>query len=173
MNIMSESLKFNELVFAIQQTHETLSTQASKAVNLCLTIRNWLIGNYINEYELQGSDRAGYAESLFEKLAKQLIKTGLKRMDARELRRFHLFYITYPQIRESLSPILANLPLTEKFSLPKIWETVSPKLDTNNNGSLNGRLLLERLSFSHFSELLQIDLPLKRLFYEVDRTINR
>ena len=142
---MSENLKFNELVVAIQKTHETLSTQATKAVNLCLTVRNWLIGNYINDYELRGSDRAGYAESLFEKLAKQLIKTGLKRMDARELRRFYLFYITYPQIRESLSPILANLPMPEKFLLPKIWETASPKLDTNSTGSLSGRLLLERL----------------------------
>ena len=165
---MSENLKFNELVFAIAQTHETFSTQATKAVNLCLTVRNWLIGNYINDYELRGSDRAGYAESLFEKLAKQLMHSGLKRMDARELRRFHLFYITYPQIRESLSPILASIPLPEKFLIPKIWETVSPKLESNCTSSLNGRLLLERLSFSHFCELLQIDLPLKRLFYEVE-----
>ena len=72
---MSENLKFNEHVFAIREAHETLSIQASKAFNLCLTIRKWLIGNYINEYELRGRDRAGYAEFLFESLA--LIKQAL------------------------------------------------------------------------------------------------
>ena len=43
---MSENLKFNELVVAIQKTHETLSTQATKAVNLCLTVRNWLFKKF-------------------------------------------------------------------------------------------------------------------------------
>ncbi|CEG57975.1 DUF1016 N-terminal domain-containing protein [Legionella fallonii] len=114
---MSESLKFNELVFAIHQTHETFSTQASKAVNLCLTIRNWLIGYYIAEYELQGADRAGYGAHLLDKLAEQLSQTGLKRMDSRELGRFRQFYIMYLQIREALTPVLSTLPLAIKIPL--------------------------------------------------------
>jgi predicted nuclease of restriction endonuclease-like (RecB) superfamily len=92
-------------------------------------------------------------------------------MDARELRRFRQFYLCYPQIRETLSPILATLPLTSKISLPEIWETVSPKLQPNDSKDLSvlsGRLLIERLSFSHFMELMQLDPSLKRLFYEVE-----
>jgi hypothetical protein len=51
------------LVQQIQQTHQELSAQASKAVNVSLTLRNWLIGLYITEYEQQGKDRAEYGAS--------------------------------------------------------------------------------------------------------------
>lgn len=163
-----ERIDFIGLVHVIQQTHETFSMQASKAVNICLTVRNWLIGYYIAEFELQGADRAGYGESLLDKLAEQLSKTGLKRMEARELRRFRQFYISYPQIRESLTPILSGLPLTTKIALPNIRESVTPESGKSAQTALDSRLLLERLSFTHFVELLQIESPLKRLFYEVE-----
>jgi hypothetical protein len=86
----SKQLDFANLVTAIQDTHESFATQASKAVNACLTIRNWLIGHYIAEYELQGADRANYGDYLLHQLSEQLTKNGLKRMDIRELRRFRL-----------------------------------------------------------------------------------
>jgi predicted nuclease of restriction endonuclease-like (RecB) superfamily len=169
--MVSNQLDFNSLVTAIQNTHDTFAAQAVKAVNICLTIRNWLIGYYIDEYELQGADRPAYGDSLYNTLSEKLSQTSLKRMDARELRRFRQFYLCYPQIRETLSPILATLPLASKISLPEIWETVSPKLQPNDSKDLsilNGRLLIERLSFSHFMELMQLELSLKRLFYEVE-----
>lgn len=157
-----ENLDFNGLVSAIQQTHEALSNQATKAVNRCLTLRNWMIGRYISDYELQGADRAGYGDRLLETLADKLKKTGLKRLDARELRRFRQFYIYYPQIRESVTPVLNMLPI----SLPQIRESVTPEL--KEAISLSGQLLLERVSFTHFVELLNIESSLKRLFYEVE-----
>ena len=45
---------------------------AVQAVNLRLTLRNWLIGHYIVEYEQHGSDRAQYGAKLLEQLAKDL-----------------------------------------------------------------------------------------------------
>jgi len=66
-----------------------------------------------------------------------------------------------------------------------IWGTASPKLKQQMNGDvfsdsnkelaaeyLNANLLLEKLSYSHFLELLRIDEPLKRLFYEVQTIKN-
>lgn len=167
----SNKLNFDSLVSAIQNTHDTFSAHAVKAVNICLTIRNWLIGHYIDEYELQGADRPTYGDSLYNTLSEKLSQTSLKRMDARELRRFRQFYVCYPQIRETVSPILATLPLASKISLPEIWETLSPKLQPNDFkeiSMLSGRLLIERLSFSHFIELMQLDPALKRQFYEVE-----
>lgn len=42
------------------------STQAAlvRAVNQALTLRNWLVGAYIVEYEQDGEDRAAYGEAL-------------------------------------------------------------------------------------------------------------
>jgi predicted nuclease of restriction endonuclease-like (RecB) superfamily len=167
----TKQLDFANLVTAIQDTHETFGTQASKAVNVCLTIRNWLIGYYIDEYELQGADRPVYGDSLYNTLAEKLNQTSLKRTDARELRRFRQFCLCYPQIWETASPILTSLPPTLKASLPQIWETVSPKLQpivSKEFSPLDGRLLTENLSFSHFVELMQIEPPIKRIFYEVE-----
>src|SRR4030042_6547710 len=62
----SKYLTFAELVSSIRQAHDLFSAQASKAVNIGLTLRNWFIGMYITEYELHGADRAGYGENLFK-----------------------------------------------------------------------------------------------------------
>ncbi len=80
--MITKQLDFANLVTAIQGTHETFTTQASKAVNVCLTIRNWLIGYYIHEYELQGADRPAYGDSLYNTLADKLNQTNLQRTDA-------------------------------------------------------------------------------------------
>jgi predicted nuclease of restriction endonuclease-like (RecB) superfamily len=167
----AKQLDFSNLVTAIQDTHETFATQASKAVNVCLTIRNWLIGHYIDEYELQGADRPAYGDSLYNTLSEKLNQTNSKRMDARELRRFRQFYLCYPQIREIVTPTLNALPLSSKHAFSQIWESATPKFQPivfEGISGLNGRLLVENLSFTHFVELLQIESPIKRLFYEVE-----
>jgi hypothetical protein len=38
-----QTLNFGALVDAIRQVHERMASQASKAVNIGLTLRNWLI----------------------------------------------------------------------------------------------------------------------------------
>ena len=75
-----------------------------KSTALSLTMRNWLIGFYIREYEQNGEDRAKYGKALLQRLSESLKGIGLKRMDVRELRRYRQFYLVYPQIRETLTP---------------------------------------------------------------------
>lgn len=79
-----------------------------RAVNTSLTLRNWLIGFHIAEYEQQGADRAQYGDKLLDRLSERLAQAGVSRAEARELRRYRQFYWTYPRIRESLSPELAR-----------------------------------------------------------------
>jgi DUF1016 N-terminal domain len=83
-----------------------MAAQAGRAVNVSLTLRNWLIGCYIAEYELRGADRAQYGEKLLANLAVRLTGFGVSRAEERELRRYRRFYQTYPQIRESVTPEL-------------------------------------------------------------------
>jgi hypothetical protein len=65
-------MNFQVLVTTIQQTHSTLQQSALKAVNKHLTIRNWLVGFYIVEFEQKGEDRAKYGENLLSELAKSV-----------------------------------------------------------------------------------------------------
>jgi hypothetical protein len=57
-------MNFELLVNTIQQTHNQLQQNAIKSVNKHLTIRNWLVGLYIVEFEQKGEDRAKYGENL-------------------------------------------------------------------------------------------------------------
>lgn len=53
---------FNTLVHAITRIHNELAKQAVHAVNTSLTLRNWMIGMHIAEYELNGKDRGNYGD---------------------------------------------------------------------------------------------------------------
>ena len=158
---MGNELTFKNLVETIQKVHEHFSAQAGKAINVSLTLRNWFIGLYIYEYEQKGSDRARYGEHLLDKVADRLRQSGLKRVDARELRRYRQFYLTYPQIREALTPEYKGM-LPAQEELAPIREPVAPEF------LLNGKKILERLSFTHLAELIKIEDPIKRAFYEIE-----
>lgn len=154
-------INFASLVAGIAQVHQHFRARAIKAVNVSLTLRNWLIGCYIREYELKGSDRASYGEHLLARLAFRLSKKEIHRIEERELRRYRQFYLTYPQIRKAFPPeFVATLARVPKAT--PIRETASPE------SLLSGKVMLDRFSFSHFSELLQLEEPLKRAFYEVE-----
>ena len=79
-----------------------MTAQAGKAVNISLTLRNWAIGYYIQEYEQNGADRAKYGRQLLERLADKLQLSIDKCYTSRYLRLCRQFYETYPQIRKSL-----------------------------------------------------------------------
>ncbi|HWL10221.1 MAG TPA: PDDEXK nuclease domain-containing protein [Planctomicrobium sp.] len=151
---------FSQLAESIRAIDVQLKSNVAKAVNLSLTLRNWLIGFYIHEYEQHGNDRAQYGDRLLDSLADQLGKLDVSRSEARELRRYRLFYQTYPRIWETLTPEFRNLlPVNQLQVVTPIGESSSPKLNRN---------LLTRLSFSHISELLKCEDPQKRAYYEAE-----
>lgn len=163
---------FAALVATIAEIHHSLAEQAARAVNVSLTLRNWLIGAYIREYEQKGSDRAQYGEALLERLSQTLAETGTVRYHARELRRCRAFYLTYPEIRGTLSPQFIDLP---ELVIPAMPDGVgSDFANAPNRGTLPPELavpaqrLVKSLSFSHFAELLAVEDPLKRRFYEIE-----
>lgn len=160
---MNKDLTFEKLVSSIKQVHEELAAHAAKAVNISLTLRNWIIGCYIYEYEQGGADRAEYGEHLFVRLSNNLKEQKVAIYHPRELRRCRAFYIFYPQIRETLSPQFGKL-ISELFldSKKEIRGTASPKL------TVSADKLVKNLSFSHFAELTAIDDSLKRTFYEIE-----
>jgi hypothetical protein len=95
-------LNFNQLVKVTIQTNETLKVQATRAMNISLALRNWLIGYYIVEYRLNGSDHTAYGEKVFERFAEQL--RDVSNCNKRQLYRYFNFYRIYPQIAGTLSP---------------------------------------------------------------------
>lgn len=154
----SEKLTFRMLVDSIRQIHNQLAGQAAKAVNISLTLRNWLIGMYISEFELRGANRATYGEKLLSELARQLAGLKISNCNRRQLYRYLRFHRTYPAIVGTLSPQLQSL--MPGLRVEQKVGTASPQLRTGPGE------LLDSLSYSHFELLMEIDTPLKRTFYE-------
>jgi predicted nuclease of restriction endonuclease-like (RecB) superfamily len=160
---VTPKLSFDLLVTAIGQVHAEMAAQAGRAVNMSLTLRNWLIGFYISEYEQQGSDRAQYGDRLLERLSQDLLKAGVVRAEERELRRYRQFYTTYPQIRDSLTPELkAKLVPHGTLAIHTIRDSLNPELIASS------RDIVSKLSFTHIAELLKCDDATKRAFYEIE-----
>ena len=128
---------FAALVQAIQETHERFAVQAVRAVNTALTLRNWLIGYRIAEFELRGADRAAYGDHLLSDLSDALERLGVSNTGRRQLYQYLAFYRAYPQIVRTAP---AQLP-------------VQPER------------LLSELSYSHFELLVSLDDAPKRAFY--------
>ncbi|MBN9313505.1 MAG: hypothetical protein J0I53_10700 [Chryseobacterium sp.] len=98
-------MNFEILQQNIQNTHTATQQSAAKAVNIYLTIRNWLIGYYIVEFEQNGEDRAQYGKFLLQKLAENL---NQKSLSYRNLKLFRQFHQEYPQIGQSVTAFLEN-----------------------------------------------------------------
>jgi hypothetical protein len=76
-------------------------------------LRNWLIGCYIAEYELYGSDRATYGDNLLLELANRLTGLKVSNCNRRQLYRYLRFYRLYPEIVGTVSAQFKKLLPTE------------------------------------------------------------
>ena len=104
---------FDHLLELVEQVHNSAYSSAVKAINRFATIRHYIIGYYIVEYEQNGSDRAKYGDKLLKRLAERVNKRGINETLLQNCRRF---YSSYPQIREFLEgKSAATLHKSEKF----------------------------------------------------------
>jgi predicted nuclease of restriction endonuclease-like (RecB) superfamily len=106
---------------------------------------------------------------LLPELARQL--RGVKGLAERRLYQCREFYRAYPVILQTVS---AELQRAGLLNASKPLPIVTPALADGQQAlpGLAPELLLSRLSFSHFLELLALDRPLQRAFYEVQAVKN-
>lgn len=146
---------FEDLSNYVLQTHQYAQNAAIRAVNQCATLRNWLIGCYIVEYEQKGKDRAQYGERLLKRLEERLNCRGLNETLFKVSRQF---YLEYPQIRILFD---AGKSATvshefEKSAMPSHQFITPPEK------------IVSKLSFSHIREIMTEKDPLGRFFYETE-----
>ena len=122
------SLNFTALVDAIRQVHEQSATLVNRTVNTTLTLRNWVIGAYIREYEQDGTDRTKYGEGLLETVAERLGASGLDDLTARYLRLCRQFAAVYPEMWRSVTATSGQALLSNP-----IWRSLTAKSPTARN----------------------------------------
>ena len=161
---------FNDLASIVQTTHDAAQSSAVKAINRMQTMRNWLIGYYIVEFEQHGKDRAEYGTQLLKKLEERVDRKGV---NVTLLQMSRNFYKLYPQMVNLFVP-------NQKYSTASNISESSVQLKSNSaNNETNlicatvshkfqtsPELMISRLSFSHLREIMALDDPLARYFYE-------
>lgn len=165
------------LLNSIRDTHEWFAEQAARQINTSLTLRNWLIGMYLVEYEQKGQDRAQYGKKLLQKISANLRQTGMRGMGERRLREYRSFYETYPHVVTPLIDIihatenqpsgLANTLADSQLEIRRLLTAKSYEVQPNDIHQL-----LNRLTYTHFVELMRCDTDLKRTFYETQAMLN-
>ena len=158
---MGNKINFNSLLNSIKQVDISFKTNALKAVNIGLTLRNWVIGYYISEYELNGADRAKYGENLLLKLSKELKTLGVSSTGKRQLYNYNRFYNKYSNIVRTLPAQFKNLTGISNDESEKVW-TLPAQFQNNPQE------MISALSYSHFELLITIDDQTKRFFYEIE-----
>ena len=161
---------FNDLASIVQTTHDAAQSSAVKAINRMQTMRNWLIGYYIVEFEQHGKDRAEYGTQLLKKLEERVDRKGV---NVTLLQMSRNFYKLYPQMVNLFVP-------NQKYSTASnnSGNSVQLKSNSSNNETnlicatvshkfqTSPELMISRLSFSHLREIMTLDDPIARYFYE-------
>lgn len=152
---------FNDLASIVQTTHDAAQSSAVKAINRMQTMRNWLIGYYIVEFEQNGKDRAEYGTQLLKKLEERVDRKGLTTTLFKWARKF---YRLYPQMIE-------NLPIPICATVMHQLQPIENKEDTIGASMTHqfvtpGKTIISHLSFTHLREIMTLDDPLARYFYE-------
>ena len=133
-------------------------------------MRNWLIGYYIVEFEQHGKDRAEYGTQLLKKLEERVDRKGV---NVTLLQMSRNFYKLYPQMVNLFVP-------NQKYSTTSNISESSVQLKSNSSNNetnlicatvshkfqTSPELMISRLSFSHLREIMTLDDPLARYFYE-------
>lgn len=144
-----------------------------RTANVGLTLRNWSVGAYIEEFEQNGYERAEYGEKPMPVVAERLNIPGLNLSNLKSAKAFAL---AYPQKSQTLSGFFAEA-FGDGYS--QIGQTVSGLFAREISQRVFGEFkrpeyamdpgtLIRKLTFSHFVELLRLDDPLQRAFYEIE-----
>ena len=89
------AFSFEHLSDLVEQVHTSAYSASVKAINRFATVRNYVIGYYVVEYEQHGSDRAKYGDKLLKRLAEKVNKRGINET---LLKISRAFYLNYPQV---------------------------------------------------------------------------
>jgi len=141
---------YNNLLDRIGEILKESRTRVVREINKAQILAYWEIGREIIEFEQKGKARAEYGEKLLKKLSADLSAKFGKGFSVDNLQLMRRFYLTYP----------------DKF---QIYETASRKSIIRQTPSAKFESIL---SWSHYCELLKVEEPLARSFYEQEAIQN-
>lgn len=136
---------YNTLVERIGSLLELGKQKAFQKVNTILVETYWNIGRQIVEFEQAGEERATYGDAVIKNLSKDLKAKFGKGFSRSNLQNMRLLYLKFPK-----SQTLSSISLINQ---------------TASGNSATTQTLSEKLSWSHYIELLGVSNELAFSFY--------
>jgi len=186
-------MKFTQLVAQISEIDNASRLTAGRVLQQLLSLRNWLVGAHIIEFEQAGEERAAYGQRLIATLARVLGDPGCQGLAASNLKNGRQVALAYPQL--DAAGMSRRLTLQAGTSSgPEIRQTSGESTSTPAIGQTSGQIvagpfpsltrraaeqplpwrdagwvtrLFTTLSFSHLLELSRIDDVPRPAFYEL------
>lgn len=164
MNPIRPWSSFDALVHGISALDRAAFLAVGRHAHQLLSLRNWLVGAWIIQYEQDGADRAAYGARLLPRLAASLADAGHRGLSARNLANCRLVALAYPALDASIF----GARLLGAVGDPEILQTSAKSLLPSSAASLPWRDgpwiegLFSALTFSHLLELARIDDPVER-----------
>ena len=172
--------EFENLATTFQVTQDALLRHSARAVDSALVVRNWLFGWYLVEFENASASRADlYGKELISKLAKRLKEKGLRGVSPTNLRKFREFFQAYPEIQRatsvtSLAVLGSPSFLQDSAPTEKIQQTLSVEsFQSMWQATFTQIASSLPLGWSHYVELLTLEDPPERSFYEIEAASNQ
>ena len=155
------------LYMRIAEAIETARCHVAQTANLAMVMCYYQIGRMIVEDEQKGRPRAEYGEKTLQALSERLTERFGKGFSYRNLRHFRQFYQTYfPNLGNGKSAI-AKLPDGEETMI-RPSPIAKSKTGEERQGNNNLPLPSFGLSWTHYLQLLRVEDPLARRFYEIE-----
>jgi len=153
---VTKPLHWNQFLAQVIDLVETGRALSGRVVNQTITATYWLVGRQIVEHEQSGHARAGYGETLLERLSGELTKRFGRGFSPRNLAQMKALYVWK---RILLTPSAKSLASSSRALHPDILLTLSAKSGPSGIPSLP-------LSWSHYYRLLSVNEPGARSWYE-------
>ena len=159
----------------IAEVIEGARHQVAYTANLAMVYCYYEIGRMIVEDEQQGNHRAEYGEKTLQGLSVKLTERFGNGFSYPNLKRFRQFYLVYSKtisIGSTVSSQLREKIISENGStvssqLPNVQESITKPV--KNNYAIKSFPSFT-LSWSHYLQLMSVEDPLARRFYEIEAT---
>jgi len=180
---------YNNLLYRIADILLEARTKVVREINKAQVLAYWEIGREIVEFEQKGKARAEYGQRLLIKLSEDLTQKFGKGFSVDNLQLMRKFCITFPgkQIYETPSrKFQKRQTLSDESVQGQKFQTFSGKYETMSRKSSIPQTVSAKsqksqtvsgkfepmLSWSHYCELLKVEEPLARSFYEQEAVQN-
>ncbi len=144
---------------------EQARARAVRAVNSEMVVAYWQIGREIVEHLQQGSRRAEYGDQLLQTLSEQLCARFGRGYSVSNLRYFRLFYQAFAERKPGIRHFTRD-----ESAAPKIHHGARDVFEDLVGAAHDPRLegFSDRLSWTHYRTLAQVEHPAERCFYEIE-----